>query len=677
MTAIPIELPREVSTFRGINLSNPAFKARTELAKHGDVQATDSILDTILKPGRIAQLKEIYKKPENIVWIPMSALVDGKNLLPYAFTQELQDSIGGKAISLIKPKEKRSLPHRLVKQGYIRLAKEARVNFEVEPGSAKLLKDKTIILVDDQFKTGGTVRDAIASLAEEGIKVSEVRTLGAGRSIEFAPKPEILEASIKETLGPERVSIIEEQTNIPVKNLTSAELSSINRIAKETKTLEGFKNELKRINEEYAEAGRRYRLELGEAETARGEISERIIPYQAAQRPSDKVTLPQKPHPELREPQSKFGTEPTSAEIQQYEIEKHSERAAYFQKMEDRSKAEAERQTSPEKKALWLEHAEDMRKEKTSCKIKLEAALEKKEAVAAVTKENFLKLRKAEIDKLAQLKFPFKAQFMDERITVLGSIDDFEPYKTARKQPKRDITQLMVRRPDGSRAIMMAAQIHVAGKPLVTPTPQGLFPPMWKPPGAKAQELGGHPELKEIPKELKPSPTFDTRDYKSVKEFKNKGQFLDYIKPQLKEVNHPHVPGSKTVRPYVVGYGCDGSTDANIHYVAQKMTKALGFDYEEIYDKAYPDARGEGWIENDLSKTKDEALKTNQVKDTTIIPKNATIQDVLDDLYDVNNRSLVTELEETFEKANISLETKLAELQTPDKTIKRTMELEL
>ena len=155
---------------------------------------------------------------------------------------------------------------------------------------------------------------------------------------------------------------------------------------------------------------------------------------------------------------------------------------------------------------------------------------------------------------------------------------------------------------------------------------------------------------------------FKTRQFKSLREFKNKGEFLDYIKPQLKKVPHPYVIGSKTFRPYVVGYGCDGSTDANIHYVAQKMCKLLGLDYAEIYNKAYPDARGEGWITENLGEFEDEALKTKKVKTTTVIPKNATVQDVLDDLYDINNRSLVEESENRFEKLKISLDTKLGEM---------------
>ena len=485
MTATPIELPREVSTFRGINLSAPAFRARTELAKHGDVGAIDSILETILKPERVVQLKEKYKNPENITWIPISALVDGENLIPFAFAKQLEKQVGGEVFDGLSFKKGRALPHRFVKRGEIRLAKEARVEFGVAPETIPSLKGKTVILVDDQFKTGGTLRDAMVSLAREDIKVSGIQTLGAGRSIEFAPRPEIWEASKKEILVPERVSIIEEQTGISVNNLTNAELSSINRIAKETKTLEGFEHELKRINEEYQEAGRKYSSEQTKRKGTLREIHERVEAYKPAR--AKEVTLPQKLPPESKvKPIGKNSTYVLMTE----------RRVAYFQEREDYSKAEAERQSSPEKKAKWLKHAEDMRKERASCEIGLEAALEKKEATAAATKEKFIQVRKVELANLEKLKFSFKAKFADEKIVVLGAADDFEPYKTATKG-KRDLTQLMVRRPDGSRAIMMASQIHVAGKPLLTPTPRGLFPPMWKSLATKAEEVA-------IPKELEP-----------------------------------------------------------------------------------------------------------------------------------------------------------------------------
>lgn len=168
---------------------------------------------------------------------------------------------------------------------------------------------------------------------------------------------------------------------------------------------------------------------------------------------------------------------------------------------------------------------------------------------------------------------------------------------------------------------------------------------------------------------IEPTIAFEKREFKSLNEFKNKGEFLQYVKPQLRERPHPWVPGSKTVRPYVVGYGCDGSTDMNIHYVAQKMARALGIDYADAYVTAYPERseseQSKAWIEmlkGDLRTAVDEAYKTKKVEETTVIPRNATIQNVLNDLYDINNRSLENELEERIEKKGISLDTKLKDL---------------
>ena len=134
---------------------------------------------------------------------------------------------------------------------------------------------------------------------------------------------------------------------------------------------------------------------------------------------------------------------------------------------------------------------------------------------------------------------------------------------------------------------------------------------------------------------------------------------------KFKDVKHPYVNKVTTLRPYVVGYGCDGSTDANIHYVAQTMVKLLGWDYKEIYEKAYAwqqKVNCGDWITDDLGELTDEALKKMKVKDTTLIPHQTTIKQVLDDLYDINNRSLVEELENRFEQAGIPLETTVKDL---------------
>jgi len=83
-------------------------------------------------------------------------------------------------------------------------------------------------------------------------------------------------------------------------------------------------------------------------------------------------------------------------------------------------------------------------------------------------------VRTQEIAKLKKTKFPIKATFMDEEVKVMGAADDFEPYKTAAKG-RRDVTQLMVQRPDGTKSIMMASHLKVKGKPLITPTPKAIL----------------------------------------------------------------------------------------------------------------------------------------------------------------------------------------------------------
>lgn len=122
--------------------------------------------------------------------------------------------------------------------------------------------------------------------------------------------------------------------------------------------------------------------------------------------------------------------------------------------------------------------------------------------------------------------------------------------------------------------------------------------------------------------------------------------------------------GHTTIRPFIVGCGCDGSTDNNIHYVAEYMVKKLGFNYKKIYENAYSKKDGKDcaeWIDKPLSELED-STGMGKVKDTTTIPDDATVGLVLEDLYQINNRSLVEVLEELLEKYNISLKTKLKDL---------------
>lgn len=140
--------------------------------------------------------------------------------------------------------------------------------------------------------------------------------------------------------------------------------------------------------------------------------------------------------------------------------------------------------------------------------------------------------------------------------------------------------------------------------------------------------------------------------------------YQEYLYKQglVKKLPHPYVPGSQTTRPYVVGFGCDGSFDANIHYVVQRMVEKIGWDYAKLYEAAYPDERGKSWIHGDLGELPDEALKSKKVRETTLVPQNVTIQEILEELTEINNHSLRDKIEERFEKAGIELDTRLRAL---------------
>lgn len=98
-----------------------------------------------------------------------------------------------------------------------------------------------------------------------------------------------------------------------------------------------------------------------------------------------------------------------------------------------------------------------------------------------------------------------------------------------------------------------------------------------------------------------------------------------------------------TVRPYVPGYGCDGTTDENIHLIASVLAERSGIDYVAAYRKAYkdePDWGIAGWHAR--------LRKNTALLRETVIPESCTRNDWilgLGDLYDINNRSLVAELE--------------------------------
>ena len=103
-----------------------------------------------------------------------------------------------------------------------------------------------------------------------------------------------------------------------------------------------------------------------------------------------------------------------------------------------------------------------------------------------------------------------------------------------------------------------------------------------------------------------------------------------------------------TVRPFVQGYGCDGSTDENVHLIAAILCEKVGIDYADCYTRAYSDdgdlASNAKWIAELKAKA--------SVKDETLLPDEVTADALvlmLSDLYQINNRSLVDVLEDELD----------------------------
>ena len=102
-------------------------------------------------------------------------------------------------------------------------------------------------------------------------------------------------------------------------------------------------------------------------------------------------------------------------------------------------------------------------------------------------------------------------------------------------------------------------------------------------------------------------------------------------------------------RPYIQGYGCDGTTDSNIHLIASLLCSKLGIDYVAAYVQAYnPDDDEINWIRQ---------LPSDQsLLDETIVPGQAGPDElalILHDLYQINNRSLVCVLEAILAERNL------------------------
>ena len=127
------------------------------------------------------------------------------------------------------------------------------------------------------------------------------------------------------------------------------------------------------------------------------------------------------------------------------------------------------------------------------------------------------------------------------------------------------------------------------------------------------------------------------------KALRQKGEILHIVWD--KEDGYPeHAWGFEqwSVRPFQQGNGCDGTIDRNVHLIGKRLCAALGLDYKALYEEAYVwDTQTDdgSWI-----------LLLDRYEDETIIPElsELSLKLLLDDLGDINNRSLVGVLEDRF-----------------------------
>ena len=158
-------------------------------------------------------------------------------------------------------------------------------------------------------------------------------------------------------------------------------------------------------------------------------------------------------------------------------------------------------------------------------------------------------------------------------------------------------------------------------------------------------------------------PSQDTREYSVIPwliQCADKAATLPngYIKKILWDAEggypgHSHGFIQYSPRPFIQGYGCDGTTDENVHLIAQVLCNVLSIDYADVYAAAYPDA-GEDTLDWIRGLALDQDIVTE-----TIVPKGAdrqTLALMLHDLQAINNRSVIDELLNIFGERDIEVD---------------------
>jgi hypothetical protein len=108
-----------------------------------------------------------------------------------------------------------------------------------------------------------------------------------------------------------------------------------------------------------------------------------------------------------------------------------------------------------------------------------------------------------------------------------------------------------------------------------------------------------------------------------------------------------------SVRPFIQGQGCDGTIDENVHLIGLAFCEQLGLDYAALYEEAYAEDREAGC--GDWLRDYDER---GRITNETIVPEISehTVRMYLNDLQDINNRSLIEVMEREFHRLGFNVD---------------------
>ncbi len=202
-------------------LSAPHIINDVMAAKKGDPQAIRTVFKKLAPIEYLTALRDSLGDISDVVYMPILAKGYKNNVLPLNFAYYLSENIGGE----ISDEQLFYDPEKIKRKKLNRWERMVtHWNFSLD--DFEKLKGKRIILIDDQFTTGGTIRDAYICLRSDGINVSDIICLGASRDRFFMGNPKNI-IELKNRFNQFEINIIKELTGRSVYDLTEAEVSLI------------------------------------------------------------------------------------------------------------------------------------------------------------------------------------------------------------------------------------------------------------------------------------------------------------------------------------------------------------------------------------------------------------------------------------------------------------------